>query len=202
MSDLPISTAATTASLSPEDLGSKAFKISPLIRGTLLLFYVALTLPLPTLTSVTAAPVSARVLQIGILMGGVLLYGSLSEQVCVDQTGIRVQYPQWIGWLFGRKWQLEWHDIAALRPRTTGQGGLVYYFVSKNQDNQAYLLPMRIAGFAQLLQYVEFFTDIDTRDVTPLAQPWMYILLLFFSLILLAVDIWILWFAAHFSGVV
>lgn len=200
---MPKAISSVPQSLSQENqttLPEKRFRISPLIVMTLLLLYIALTLPLPALAAVTNAPLSPHLLQLGILVGGVLLYGGLSEQVQVDSAGIRVGYPQWIGWLFRRQWQLDWKDITALKPRSTGQGGLVYYFTSKN-DEQAYLLPMRIAGFAELLHYIEAYTQIDTRDVKSLAQPWMYFILLTFSLLLLLVDVWTLWTAAHFSGV-
>ena len=181
-------------------LPARNFKISPLIRMTLILLYIALTLPLPTLAAVTQAPVPSQVLRGGILLGGVVLYGSLSEQVFVDDAGIQVRYPGWIAWLLRRRWQLSWQEITALKPRTTGQGGLVYYFTS-HQASEAYLLPMRIAGFAELLRYVEAHTSIDTRDVRPLAQPWMYWILLSFSMLLLLVDGWTLWTAAHLPGV-
>ncbi|MEL6381223.1 MAG: hypothetical protein AAFQ89_01880 [Cyanobacteria bacterium J06626_18] len=178
---------------------ARSFKISPLIRVTLMLLYIALTLPLPALANVTQAPVPSWLLTGGILIGGIVLYGGLSEQVAVDDRGIQVRYPGWIAWLLRRQWQLSWQAITALKPRTTGQGGLVYYFTSC-EAQQAYLLPMRIAGFAELLRYVEAHTTIDTRDVKPLAQPWMYLILLGFSLLLLLVDAWTLWTAAHFTG--
>lgn len=198
---MPQETPAIAIDSSPEptSLPPRAFSISPLIRFTLLLLYVALTLPLPTLATVTDAPLSPRFLTAGIVLGGILLYGGLSEQVYVDSTGIRVRYPGWIAWLFRRQWHLNWGEMTALKPRTTGQGGIVYYFTSNGQ--QAYLLPMRVAGFAKLLQYVEAYTQIDTRDVKPLSQPWMYLILLGFSLILLLIDAWTLWTAAHFPGV-
>ena len=179
---------------------TRIFKISPLIRITLILLYVALTLPLPFLAVVTQAPVPGWLLGWAILLGGIVLHGSLSEQVFVDESGIEVRYPHWIAWLLRRKWQLSWQEITALKPRTTGQGGLVYYFTNR-QAEQAYLLPMRIAGFAELLQYVEAHTTIDTRDVRPLAQPWMYAILLGFSLMLLLVDSWTLWTASHLTEV-
>jgi len=190
---------ATDSSLEPTSLPPRAFSISPLIRFTLLLLYVALTLPLPTLATVTDAPLSPSFLTAGIVLGGILLYGGLSEKVYVDSTGISVRYPGWIAWLFRRQWHLNWGEMTALKPRTTGQGGIVYYFTSKGQ--QAYLLPMRIVGFAKLLQYVEAYTQIDTHDVKPLSQPWMYLILLGFSLLLLLIDAWTLWTAAHFPGV-
>lgn len=182
----------------PTDSAIKEFGISPLIRLTLLLLYASLTLPLPILADVTQAPISPRLLTVGILVGGVLLYGGLSERVVVDASGIAVQYPRWIRWLLRRQWHLSWPEITALKPRTTGQGGLVYYFTSDGE--QAFLLPMRIAGFAELLRHVEANTHIDTQDVRPLAQPWMYLILLVFSLLLLLMDGWTVWTAAHWTG--
>ena len=174
------------------------FGISPLIRLTLLLLYASLTLPLPILANVTQAPMPSSVLTVGILMGGVLLYGGLSERVAVDARGISVRYPRWISWLLRRHWQLSWQEITALKPRTTGQGGLVYYFTSDGEE--AFLLPMRVAGFAELLRHVEANTQIDTQDIRPLAQPWMYLILLGFSLLLLLMDAWTIWTAAHWTG--
>ncbi|MEL6470332.1 MAG: hypothetical protein AAFQ74_11445 [Cyanobacteria bacterium J06623_4] len=166
-----------------------SFKISPLIQLTLLSFYVALVIPLPFLAKVTHAPVPVPALWVGALIGGVVLYGALSERVLVDNDGISVTYPGWVR-AFGRRgWSLNWADITALKPRSTGQNGIVYYFLNQAQD-RAYLLPMRVVGFSRLVEYVKAKTDIDMRDVKPLAQPWMYIILLGLTAMLLLIDIW------------
>jgi hypothetical protein len=99
-----------------------------------------------------------------------------------------VSYPVWVPRFFRKGWQLPWLDVKELKPRTTGQGGLVYYFLS--QDGKAYLLPMRVAGFSRLVKIVEAKTGINTTDVRPLAQPWMYMILFGFTLLLLLVDAW------------
>jgi hypothetical protein len=171
-------------------LTPRLFRISPLIRITLLLLYLALTFPLPLLAQVTAAPVSPRWLTGGLLLGWVILWGALSEQVVLDEVGIAVTYPRWAQVIWRRSWQLRWSEIASLKPRSTGQGGLVYYFLTEAGD-VAYLLPMRVAGFAALVGIVEAKTGIDTQDVRPLAQPWMYLILLGFTLLLLAMDGWV-----------
>lgn len=168
---------------------TRTFRLSPIIRLTLLLLYVALTVPLPFLADVTQAPVSSSVLWMGMAIGFVLLYAALTERVVVDEMGIQVTYPTWVQWFWRKGWSLPWSDIKALKPRSTGQGGLVYYFLSHSSE-QAYLLPMRVAGFAELIRRVEANTGIDTRDVKPLAQPWMYLILLLFTFILLAIDAW------------
>ena len=164
------------------------FRLSPLIRITLLCLYVALTVPLPFLAHVTDAPIPPAVLSLGIGLGAVALYAALSERVILDEQGIQVTYPRWVPRLFFKGWSLPWSEVKELKPRTTGQGGLVYYFLST--DGKGYLLPMRVAGFAKLVRHVQMKTGIDTTDVRPLAQPWMYLILLGFTLLLLMVDGW------------
>jgi hypothetical protein len=170
------------------------FQISPLIRITLMVFYVALTLPLPFLAQVTSAPIPPVFLWVGIAVGAIALYGGLSERVIVDEDKIQVAYPRWIPKFFRKGWLLPWADVKDLKMRTTGQGGLVYYFISQSSE-QAYLLPMRVVGFARLVKLVEKHTGIDTTDVRPLAQPWMYLILLGLALLLLLTDAWVIWTA-------
>lgn len=180
--DRSIDTMSSTAQLSQTSI----FRISPLIRITLIGLYVGLTVPLPFLAQLTNAPVPASVLWVGIAIGLVLLYAALSERVVLDDRAIQVTYPSWVPRLFRKGWSLPWSEIKALKPRTTGQGGLVYYFLS--QSGEGYLLPMRVAGFAKLVRQVQEKTAIDTTDVRPLAQPWMYFILLGCTVLLLALD--------------
>lgn len=170
------------------------FNISPLIRITLLCLYIALTVPLPFLAKVTSTPVSPNLLWIGITLGALVIYGLLSQKVVLDQEKIQVTYPQWIPSKLFKGWSLNWNQIAALKMRTTGQGGLVYYLVTPEKD-RAYLLPMRIAGFAKMVKIVEQKTGIDTTDIRPLAQPWMYFILFACTMLLWLVDGWTIWTA-------
>lgn len=174
------------------------FRLSPLIRITLLSLYAALTIPLPFLSEVTSAPVPPNVIWAGIVVGAAGLYGVLGERVIVNEEGIQVTYPNWFPRIFRSGWSLPWTEIKALKPRSTGQGGLVYYFLS--HSGSGYLLPMRVAGFAKLVGLVEAKTGIDTRDVRPLSQPWMYFILLGCTLLLLLVDAWTITTAIGLKG--
>lgn len=164
------------------------FKLSPLIRVTLLLLYVSLTIPLPFLADMAAASISSSWLWVGMGLGGTLLYAALSERVVLDSKGIQVQYPYWVPRFFRRGWVLPWSAVKALKARSTGQGGLVYYFLS--ETGEAYLLPMRVAGFNRMVTRVQAETKIDMADVRPLSQPWMYFILLGCTVLLLAIDAW------------
>ncbi len=178
----------TAVTATPTNIPTSVFRLSPLIRITLLSLYIALTVPLPFLAQATDAPVPPKFLWIGISIGFIGLYAVLTERVIVDDQGIQVTYPTWVPGFFRKGWTLPWLDVKELKPRSTGQGGLVYYFLS--QDGKAYLLPMRVAGFSRLVKIVETKTGINTTDVRPLAQPWMYLILLGFTLLLLLIDAW------------
>jgi hypothetical protein len=182
-------TLKTTESFEP-----RVFKLSPLIRITLLLFYTALTVPLPFLAERVQSPIPAPALAIVLLLGGLALYAVLCERVITDEQGIQVVYPDWVPKLSRKGWALPWAEVKALKPRSTGQGGIVYYFLSTSSE-QAYLLPMRIAGFAAFVRQVQAKTGIDMTDVRPLAQPWMYLFLLVLTFFLLLMDSWTIWTA-------
>ena len=172
------------------------FKISPLIRITLGCLYIALTIPLPFLADFTDAPVPSSVLWVGIVIGAIAVYAALSERVILDDEQIKVAYPDWVPGFFRKGWSLSWQEINNLKMRTTGQGGLVYYFTSDNTE-KAYLLPMRIAGFNKMVNIVTAKTGLDTVDIRPLSQPWMYLILLGCTMVLWLFDGWTIWTATH-----
>lgn len=175
---------------------SLVFNISPIIRITLLSLYIALTLPLPFLAAIAPVQVPISLFISGLIIGFVLLWGALSQKVILDDEKIAVTYPVWFPSFLQKGWSLSWREIEQLKLRTTGQGGLVYYFITSERD-RAYLLPTRVAGFAKLVKVVEDKTGIDTRDVRPLAQPWMYFILFGFTLLLSLVDAWTIWTAVN-----
>ena len=164
------------------------FRLSPLIKITLINLYLALTVPLPLLAWVSQhQPVLAGLLTAALAIGLIALVGALSEQVVVNDQQIQVRYPAWVPAFFRSGWQLPWSEVKELNCRTTGQGGLVYYFVTPQRD-RAYLLPMRVAGFNRLTQLVAEQTGINTDSVRPLSQPWMYFLLFFFTVMMWAIE--------------
>jgi hypothetical protein len=171
----------------------RIFYISPLIRIALSLLYISLLIPLPFLATFTHAAVPAWLLWVGIGLGFIALQGALSQRVVVDDRAIAVNYPVWVPTFFAKSWTLDWSDVKELKMRTTGQGGLVYYLIDRR--GAGFLLPMRVAGFNRLIQLIQQATAIDTTDVKPLAQPWMYFALLVLTGFLLLTDTWTIWTA-------
>jgi hypothetical protein len=188
---------SSTVPLGGDVFVPSVFKISPLVRIALWSLYISLMLPLPFLARLNGGidPLigfqnSVIWLGIALLSGGILLQMILSEQVHLSEAGIAVHYPRWVPGPLRRDWSLAWSDIVDFKARSTGQGGLVYYLVSQNRSG--FLLPMRIVGFSRMLRLIEIKTGIDTQDVKPLAQPWMYATLLGVAGLLAIADLWII----------
>lgn len=168
------------------------YNISPLIRISLWLFYFSLVTPLPILAYINhVGPITFGSLGLGISLGTVALGAALSEQVQLTAAGMGIYYPHWVPAWFRQSWFLTWPEITAIKPRSTGQGGRVYYLVTPS--GAAKLLPMRVAGFAQMTRTIAAQTGLTMVTVKPLAQVWMYGILLGCSLLLALTDTWILW---------
>ena len=158
---------------------TECFRLSPLIRFTLLSLYAALVLPLPFV-----APAEWRVLMTaGLGLGLLLIVGLLSEQVETDENGLAMQYPRWIRWLLRRGWSMRWEDVQELVPVGTSQGGTVYYLKATGLKHQ--LLPQRIERFDRFLTLLDQKTAVSTTGIGRLTPPWTYQLLAGLALLMI-----------------
>ena len=158
------------------------FRLSPLIRWTLICVYLALVLPLPLM----APPGLKLVLWGAAPIGLTLVLAMLSEQVSLDENGISVGHPSWCNWLIRRGWQLQWSEIKRLVPVGTSQGGTVYYLTTSDQRQR--LLPQRLEQFDRFLSVIEQRTGLQTGSIQRLTPPWTYQLLFGLALGMLIVE--------------
>lgn len=166
------------------------YHVSSLVRLGIFGLYITLMAPLPVLSQVTGSGVPSSVLVVGIILGAVVLLASLSERLQLDAEGIKLTYPGWVPSWYRPGWSVDWTELEDLKARSTGQGGLVYYLVTKT--GQANLLPTRIAGFAQMTRQLAAQTGLDTTLIRPLAQPWMYAAMTSVALLMGLFDVWVL----------
>jgi hypothetical protein len=177
--------------------GGSIHPMAPLIRFTLLGLYLALVLPLPLL-----APAELRwPMAVALPLGLLVVLAITSEQVEVDDQGLRVGHPAWCAWLLRRGWQLSWQQVTGLTSVTTSQGGRVHYVRSEGRGSgsgrsgsgsanaagsQAWLLPQRVADFDLFLSTFQAHTGIDTSGVGRITPAWTYQLLAGLSGLMLA----------------
>lgn len=166
------------------DQGSRRYPMARLIRGTLLLLYLALVLPLPLL-----APDGLRLLlTLAVPVGLGLVLALTSERVTLDAQGLRVDHPRWCAWWLRRGWSLDWPEVAALTPVRTSQAGRVFY-VRTRDASAAYLLPQRVENFEEFVQRFSEATGLDCGGVGRLTPAWTYQLLAVLSAVLLSAEL-------------
>jgi hypothetical protein len=187
-----------TSSFSTTHASAAIFRVSPLIRFSLYGLLTALVLPLPFLMVHQHQTQLLPLAIAGIGLGFLALLGLMSQRVCVDAQGIRVEYAHWVPTFLVQGWTLPWTNVQTLDSRPTSQGGRAHYLLSS--EGHAYLLPMRIAGFARFLKCLESYSKLDTSSIKPLAQPWMYLMLGVCVLVMLVLDIPIIVMALSISN--
>ena len=155
-----------------------SYGMAPLIRYTLVGLYLCLVLPLPLLASGGLE----ILLAIAVPFGLVLVVAITSETVTVTPHGLALGHPSWCGWWLRRGWSLNWNEITGLTAVATSQGGQVYYLRSAKGS---YLLPQRLARFADFLAQVQHLSGLDTGAIGRISPPWTYQLLAGLSALML-----------------
>jgi hypothetical protein len=162
---------------------ASTYRMAPLIRGTLVLLYLALVLPLAPL-----APVELRLpLAVALPLGLLLVLAISSEQVVLDDDGIAVGHPAWCRWLVRRGWQLPWSEIRSITPVATSQGGRVFYL--RAADGSAWLLPQRVERFDEFLQRFSGHSGLDTAAIGRISPPWTYQLLAILAALMVSAEL-------------
>ncbi|MEY4296888.1 MAG: hypothetical protein RLZZ423_67 [Cyanobacteriota bacterium] len=157
--------------------------MAPLIRGTLVLLYLALVLPLPAL-----APAGLRIgLLAALPLGLALVLAISSERVELDDEGLRLSHPAWCSWWLQRGWALRWEQVSGLTPVTTSQGGRVFYV--RTVEGSAFVLPQRVEAFEEFLSRFSQHTGLATGSIGRISPAWTYQLLALLSAGLLLAEL-------------
>jgi hypothetical protein len=158
------------------------YGMAPLIRGTLIVLYLALVMPLPFM----ATGGLQLLLLIAVPLGLLLVLAITSEMVTVTPDGLALAHPPWCAWWLRRGWSLGWSEITNLTAVATSQGGRVYYLRSAKGS---FLLPQRLASFPNFLAQLKDHTQLDISGIGRISPPWTYQLLALISGLLLIAEL-------------
>ncbi len=166
---------------------SRTYGMSLLIRGTLVLLYLALVLPLPALAPLPLQPWLLAALPLGLL----LVLAISSERVELDEAGLRLGHPAWCRWLLRRGWQLSWEQITGITPVATSQGGRVFYLRTSaaNGVGTSVLLPQRLEQFDDFLTRFGRHTGLATGSIGRISPAWTYQLLAVLSSLMVLAEL-------------
>jgi len=166
---------------------SRAYGMALPIRGTLVLLYLALVLPLPALAPAPLQPWLLAAVPLGLL----LVLAISSERVELDDTGLRLSHPAWCRWLLRRGWQLSWEQITGITPVATSQGGRVFYLRTSaaNGTGTSVLLPQRLEQFDDFLARFGRHTGLATGSIGRISPAWTYQLLAALSALMVVAEL-------------
>ena len=154
------------------------FKTLFFVKSSLITLYLALTIPIPFISTNQLKIFSI----IAFFLGLYLIIDITSDHVetCNNKISYKTSF---ISKILGRKnWEISWKDIKLIKSLPTSQGSKVYYFNTNKGEN--FLIPQRVENFKKLLVIVSKNTGIDINDISHLSPFWTYKLLTFISVLM------------------
>ena len=134
------------------------FKTLFFIKSSLISLYLALTIPIPFISSE-----KLKMLSIIFFFFGLFLIISITNDY-VNTCDKKISYKtSFISKIFGRKnWEIFWKDIESIKSLPTSQGGMVHYFITNK--NESYLMPQRVENFERFLSLVKDKTKLNINS--------------------------------------
>jgi len=159
------------------------YKTLFIVKSSLISLYLALTIPIPYISTEKLKVYSF----ITFIFGLLLIINITSDYV--ETSYEKIEYKtNLFSKFFGRKsWEIFWKDIASIKSLSTSQGSKAYYFVTK-QDEKI-LLPQRLENFERFLLVISQQTNLKVDDVSYLSPLWTYKLLTLLSLLMIIGEI-------------
>ena len=155
------------------------------VKSSLISLYLALTIPIPFLTSH-----ELKIFSLILFFLGLYFISSITSDY-VETNDKKIYYKTSIlSNLFGKKnWEISWKDIKLIKSRPTSQGSKVFYFTLNNDEN--YLVPQRIENLGELLSLISKKTnlDIDLKQISYISPLWTYKLLTWLSVLMIIGEI-------------
>ena len=159
------------------------FKTLFFVKSSLISLYLALTIPIPFISSK-----NLKILSIISFVIGLLLIINITDDY-VNTCDNKIFYKtSFISKIFGKKnWEIYWKDIKLIKSLPTSQGSKVHYFIS-NKD-ESFLVPQRVENFERFISIVEEKTNLNIDGLSYISPLWTYKLLTFLSIFMIIGEI-------------
>ena len=155
------------------------FKTLFAVKSSLISLYLALTIPIPFLSSE-----KLKMLSIFAFIVGLFLIINITNDY-VTTCDNRISYKtSLISRILGKKgWEISWKEIVSIKSLPTSQGSKVHYF--STNDSRNFLVPQRIDNFETFLLIVSSNTGIAINEISYLSPLWTYKLLTLISVLMI-----------------
>ena len=159
------------------------FKTLLPVKSSLISLYIALTVPIPFVSSE-----ELKIPSLFFFISGLFLIVNITSDY-VETCEKKIYYKtSFISRGFGKKnWEIFWEEIKSIKSLPTSQGSRVFYFVDEKGKNL--LVPQRIENFDVFLDKIEKKTDISTEGISYISPLWTYKLLTLISILMFVGEI-------------
>ena len=159
------------------------FKTLFYVKSSLISLYLALTFPIPFISSE-----KLKILSIITFVFGLFLIINITNDY-VDICEKKISYKtSFISKIFGKKnWEIFWKDIKLIKSLPTSQGSNVHYFISNK--NESFLVPQRVENFERFVSIIEEKTKLNIDKLSYISPLWTYKLLTYLSIFMIMGEI-------------
>ena len=159
------------------------FKTLFFVKSSLISLYLALTFPIPFISSE-----KLKIFSIITFVFGLLLIINITNDY-VDICDEKISYKtSFISKIFGKKnWEIFWKDIKLIKSLQTSQGSNVHYFIS--YKNESFLVPQRVENFERFVSIIEEKTKLNIDKLSYISPLWTYKLLTYLSIFMIMGEI-------------
>ena len=159
------------------------FKTLFFVKSSLISLYLALTIPIPFISSEKLKILSIITFVLGIFL--IINITSDFVETCENKISYKTNY---FSGILGKKgWEIFWEDIKLIKSFPTSQGSKVHYFITKKDES--FLIPQRIQNFEKFVFIISTKTNLNTIELTYLSPLWTYKLLTYLSLFMIIGEI-------------
>ena len=159
------------------------FKTLFFVKSSLISLYLALTFPIPFISSE-----KLKIFSIITFVFGLLLIINITDDY-VDTCDKKISYKtSFISKIFGKKnWEILWKDIKLIKSLPTSQGSNVHYFI--NNKNESFLVPQRVENFERFVSIINEKTKLNIDKLSYISPLWTYKILTFLSMLMIIGEI-------------
>ena len=163
------------------------FKIRFAVKSSLISLYIALTVPIPFISSEQLKIPSLFFFILGLFL--IININTDYVETCEKKISYKTSF---ISRAFGKNnWEIFWEEIKSIKPLQTSQGSKVFYFIDAKGRN--FLVPQRIENFDVFLDEIENKTNIRTKYISYISPLWTYKLLTMLSFLMIVGEIILFW---------
>ena len=153
------------------------------VKSSLISLYLALTVPIPFISSD-----QLKITSLFFFILGLLLITNITSDY-VETCEKKISYKtSFFSKAFGKKnWEIFWEEIKSIKSFPTSQGSRVFYFIDKK--GKSLQVPQRIENFDNFLDKIEKKTNISTKGMSYISPLWTYKLLTLLSVLMIVGEI-------------